>query len=255
MSSAQLLRVPPAEVNDGHLDTLKGMRPLIAFDLDGTLVDSRLDLAETANEMLARYRGGPLPVDTVAGYVGDGARQLVIRTLEGAGVPAVLEDALAAFLDIYSRRLLNHTRPYSGILEAVRSMEGTARLGVVTNKPEAFSREILAAFGLAQTFEWVIGGDSPFGRKPDPAGLRHVMEAAGVSPDHTLFVGDSRVDVETARRAGTKVCVAAYGFGQARNPIVLRGDEYVAKAPFEVAGILREFVNTLRGRSAELGPR
>jgi phosphoglycolate phosphatase len=218
------------------------MRPLVAFDLDGTLVDSRLDLAETANEMLAGYGAGPLPVDTVAGYVGDGARQLVVRTLEGAGVNAVPEEALAAFLDIYSRRLLNHTRPYGGVLEALRSIEGLARLGVVTNKPEAFSREILAAFGLARTFEWIIGGDSRFGRKPDPAGLRHVIEAAEVSPEQTLFVGDSGVDVETARRAGTKVCVAAYGFGQARKPIALQGDEYVAEAPADLAEILRDFL-------------
>jgi len=220
------------------------MRPLIAFDLDGTLVDSRLDLAETANEMLARYGAGPLPVDTVAGYVGDGVRQLVIRTLEGAGVHAAPEDAQAAFVDIYGRRFLNHTRPYTGILEAVHDVEGIARLGVVTNKPEAFSREILVAFGLARSFEWVIGGDSPFGRKPDPSGLLHVIRESGSTPGRTLFVGDSAVDVETARRAGTKICVAAYGFGQARQPIALQGDEYVATAPGDVAGILREFIDT-----------
>jgi phosphoglycolate phosphatase len=221
------------------------MRPLIAFDLDGTLVDSRLDLAESANEMLARYQAGPLPVDTVAGYIGDGVRQLVARTLEGAGVNAAPEGALAAFLEIYGRRFLKHTRPYNGILEAVRGVEGTARLGVVTNKPEAFSREILAAFDLARSFEWVIGGDSPYGRKPDPAGLRHVIQAAGASPESTLFVGDSDVDVQTARSAGTRICVAAYGFGQARQPIALRGGEYVARTPSDVAGILREFIRTL----------
>jgi phosphoglycolate phosphatase len=221
------------------------MRPLIAFDLDGTLVDSRLDLAESANEMLSRYGAGPLPVDTVAGYVGDGVRQLVIRTLEGGGVKAVAEDAVAAFLDIYGRRFLNHTRPYPGILEAVRDIRDAARLGVVTNKPEGFSREILAAFDLTGSFEWVIGGDSPFGRKPDPGGLLHLMQAAEVTPEHTLFVGDSDVDVQTARRTGTRICVAAYGFGQARRPIALQGDEYVANAPGELAGILREFIRTL----------
>jgi phosphoglycolate phosphatase len=215
---------------------------LIAFDLDGTLVDSQLDLAESANELLAGYGADPLTVETVARYVGDGARQLVARTLEGARVDAVLDEALSRFLDIYDRRLLIHTRAYDGLPAALASAAGGARLAVVTNKPEAPSRRILSVLGLDCYFDWVIGGDSAFGRKPDPAGLLHVMHAAGATPDATLFVGDSDVDVETARRAGTRICVAHYGFGQIRQKIALRGDEYVAEKPQEVEEILRRFV-------------
>jgi phosphoglycolate phosphatase len=218
------------------------MAPLIAFDLDGTLVDSRLDLADSANALLAEHHAAPLAADTVARFVGDGARKLVERTLEAAGIETDVAAALDRFLALYDQRLLVHTRPYPGLAEAVAGIGPRTRLAVVTNKPEAMSRRILEAFALASYFPWVIGGDSRATRKPDPAGLREVMAAAGSAPGETLFVGDSDVDVETARRAGTRVCVAAYGFGQARRPIDLRGDEWVAARPSDVAGILEAFL-------------
>jgi phosphoglycolate phosphatase len=208
---------------------------LVVFDLDGTLVDSRLDLAHSVNDVLAGYGSAALPVDQVAAMVGDGARMLVRRALEAASLDAPVDDALARFFGVYDRRLLEYTRPYAGIPEVVRAAETRAALAVLTNKPERPARRLLDAFGLAVHFTWVLGGDSPFPRKPDPASLRHLMSQAGATECTTLLVGDSMIDVETARRAGVAVCVARYGFGHLRGGLTLRGDELVADSPAEVA--------------------
>jgi phosphoglycolate phosphatase len=181
-------------------------------------------------------------VQEVAGMVGDGARQLVERVLVAAAVSTDISQALAEFLAIYSDRLLIHTRPYDGIHEAVAGLAGRVSLVMLTNKPEGLSRRLLEAFGLDRFFSFVIGGDSGFPRKPDPAGLLHLIAATGVGPDAALLVGDSMVDVETARRAGTSVCVAQYGFGQLRRRVEFRGDELVANRPGDLARVLDLFV-------------
>jgi phosphoglycolate phosphatase len=214
------------------------MPALIVFDLDGTLVDSKRDLAESTNEMLAGYGAAPLPLDHVAGFVGEGARLLVRRALAAAGLDADSPGALDRFRDIYDRRLLNHTRPYAGVPELVRDLAGRARLAVLTNKPEAPSRRLLEAFDLAPHFASVIGGDSGVPRKPDPAGLRRLMDEAGAGADATVFVGDSMIDVETARNAGVRICVALYGFGRLRGELSLTGDELVAQEPADIARLM-----------------
>jgi phosphoglycolate phosphatase len=205
------------------------MPQLVVFDLDGTLIDSRLDLAESANEMLAGYGAAPLSVDTVTNLIGEGAKVLVMRALTAAGLDSGEPDALARFLAIYDRRLINHTRPYQGVAEMLRAAAGHAALGVLTNKPERPTRRLLDAFDLSPLFSWVIGGDSSFARKPDPEGLRHLMTAAAATPGSTLMVGDSMIDVQTARAAGARACVALYGFGHLREKIQLQGDEWAVK--------------------------
>src|ERR1043165_4483525 len=139
---------------------------LVVFDLDGTLVDSRRDLAESTNEMLESYGAPALPVDDVARMVGEGAKVLVERALAASGLDPHEPDALTRFREIYDRRLLIHTRPYDGIETAVRKISQTATLAVLTNKPEAPSRRLLDAFKLASYFPSVIGGDSGPPRKP-----------------------------------------------------------------------------------------
>jgi phosphoglycolate phosphatase len=190
------------------------MHRLIVFDLDGTLVDSRRDLAEAANATLAEFGGGPLPEDDIGRMVGDGARMLVARAFGATRIPQPPE-ALDRFLAIYNARLLVFTLPYPGVLETLAVLSPHATLAVLTNKPRAPALQILAGLDLARYFlpAHVVGGDGPFPRKPDPAGLRHLVAASGVSPVETLLVGDSAVDWETARRAGTRVCLARYGFG------------------------------------------
>jgi HAD superfamily hydrolase (TIGR01509 family) len=146
--------------------------------------------------------------------VGEGARTLVGRVLDAAGVTTDVDQALADFLTLYERRLTNHTQLYPGVAE---TLEGLGRrgvaMGVLTNKPQRPTVRLIDHFGLTRSFVEVIGGDTVHGRKPDPTGLRVLMRKAGADAGATLMVGDSWVDIETARRAGTRACFADYGFG------------------------------------------
>lgn len=218
---------------------------LIAFDLDGTLVDSRRDLAESANQLITELGGVPLPEDAIVGMVGEGAALLVRRALAAAGLgdaPGALSAALARFLEIYDGRLLRHTRPYEGIAEAVRAARRHARVAVLTNKPVGASDHILEGLGLRDLFDEVVGGDGPLPRKPDPASLVALMERAGATAPNTLLVGDSVIDHQTARRASSRCCLAAYGFGYATFPVEqLTGDEWVAADPLELVAIIERF--------------
>jgi phosphoglycolate phosphatase len=191
---------------------------LAVFDLDGTLVDSRRDLADASNEMLESYDAPPLDEDAVGRMVGEGAGVLVARLLAARGLDVPQGEALARYLAAYDRRLLDHTRPYEGIPEAVEAIGRTARLAVLTNKPSAATARILDALDLRRPFEWVVGGDSPHGRKPDPAGLLWLMRQAGASASGTVMIGDSATDVRTARAAGAAALVAGFGFGYLNMP-------------------------------------
>jgi phosphoglycolate phosphatase len=186
----------------------------VVFDLDGTLVDSRRDLAEAANLVLEDAGGRRLSEEAIGAMVGDGAAALVARAFAAAGVPPP-PDALDRFLAIYDERLLVHTRPYPGIPEVLSALHQRLPLAVLTNKPGGATREILEGLDLARYFEQdaIIGGDGPFPRKPDPAGLRHLADRAGVSAADTLLVGDSLVDLKTASAAASSICLARYGFG------------------------------------------
>ena len=187
---------------------------LIVFDLDGTLVDSRRDIAESANALLEACGASPLAEETIGRMVGDGAPTLIARAFAAAGVDRP-PDALDRFLAIYDARLLNHTRPYPQMPEVLEALGMRSALAVLTNKPLAATRSILSGLGLARHFddEAIVGGDGPFARKPDPGGLRHLLSRAGIPPSAALLVGDSIVDCRAARNASTDVCVARYGFG------------------------------------------
>ena len=206
---------------------------LIVFDLDGTLVDSRRDLAESANAILRESGCGPLPEHSIGRLVGDGAATLVARAFAAAGCtqPA---DALERFLAVYNGRLLTCTRPYPGIPDVLAELATRARLAVLTNKPLAATRAILAGLDLASYFpaDGVLGGDGPFPRKPDPGGLRHLAAQAGLAPGETILVGDSAIDWRTARAAGAHICLAGYGFGFEGFPIEnLGADDRVVHSP------------------------
>jgi phosphoglycolate phosphatase len=186
---------------------------LIVFDLDGTLIDSRRDIAESANTLLEECGATPLAEEQVGRMVGDGAATLVARTFAAAGLTSP-PDALERFVAIYGRRLLRHTRPYPRIPEVLAHLARRAALGVLTNKPRAATQEILVGLDLAGYFGTaVIAGDGPFPRKPDPRGLLHLAGTAGIPAAATLLVGDSAIDWRTARAASTAICLARYGFG------------------------------------------
>jgi phosphoglycolate phosphatase len=185
---------------------------LIVFDLDGTLIDSQRDLAAAANALIAERGGMPLAEAAIARMVGEGAALLVKRALTAASL-AVEADSVTRFLELYDERLLHTTVTYPGIDEAVRALAVGAPIAVLTNKPLGPTRRLLDGLGLAPVIAEAIGGDGPFPRKPDPAGLRHLADRFGASPDRTVMIGDSRIDFETARAAGTAIIVARYGFG------------------------------------------
>jgi phosphoglycolate phosphatase len=212
------------------------MRPmLIVFDLDGTLVDSRRDLADSTNDVLASYGAAPLSIDDVAGMVGEGAKVLVERALGAAGLRPDEPDALRRFRGFYDRRLLDHTRAYDGMAATLDELHRRGHvMAVLTNKPQAPSERLIGALGLAQYFRHVIGGDGDLPRKPAPEGLQGLQRREPAAAGETWLVGDSMIDIETARRAGVRMCVVLYGFGQLRGELVLDGTEAVAAQPAEI---------------------
>jgi phosphoglycolate phosphatase len=211
---------------------------LVVFDLDGTLVDSLRDLAESINELLIESGLDPLAHDHIGRMVGDGAATLVSRAFDAAGRMQP-PGTLARFLELYNRRLLTCTRPYAGIPETLERLAASHALAVLTNKPLAATREILDGLGLARHFGAVLGGDGPLPRKPDPAGLLHLCETAHVTVRNTLLVGDSMVDWHTARAAGCRICLAAYGFGFQAFPVAdLTPDERMIDAPADLLTLL-----------------
>jgi phosphoglycolate phosphatase len=189
---------------------------LVVFDLDGTLVDSSRDLASAVNATLGRLAPGrpPLDHDLVVSFIGNGARQLVARSVAAAGLDASPDAVLPAFLEEYGRRLLDTTTLYPGVPEVLEALRDR-HLAVLTNKPGGMSRTILDGLGVGNRFFRVYGGDDFPTRKPDPEGLRRLMAEAGAGPEETVMVGDSSVDVRTARAAGTRAVAVTYGFDRA----------------------------------------
>src|SRR5581483_2440943 len=191
---------------------------LLIFDLDGTLIDSRLDLVHSVNAMLRHFRRPELPADVIATYVGDGAPVLVRRALGDPGDESFVAQALEYFLGYYRVHKLDHTHVYPGIPEALEGLRNGGsrgqerRMAVLSNKPVNPSRQIVEALGLAPFFTHVYGGNSFSTKKPDPLGAKTLMDEAGVRPEETMVIGDSSVDVLTGRNAGAWTCGVTYGF-------------------------------------------
>src|SRR5687767_14046825 len=184
---------------------------IIAFDLDGTLIDSARDLAESIGEMLEDYGAPALPFDDVVQMIGDGAPILVRRALKHSGLNPQPAEALARFLKIYDRRLMDHTTPYERIAESLALALRHGPLAVLTNKPLGPSIGILEALGLRGFFSRIIGGDSEYGRKPDPAGL---LALRALAPGERLvMIGDSPADYKVAVNASCPFVFARFGFG------------------------------------------
>jgi phosphoglycolate phosphatase len=215
------------------------MISFFVFDLDGTLVDSLRDLAESANAVLEQCGCLPHPQEAIGRMVGDGAAMLVARAFEAANCPPPA-DALDRFLQVYNSRLLRFTRPYEGIPAMLDDLAGRGTLAVLTNKPLEATRTILEGLKLASYFgNRVLGGDGPLPRKPDAGGLAQLMARAGATPPHTLMVGDSVIDLRTARGAGVHVCLARYGFGFHNFPVeLLTPADLVIDHPLELLSSL-----------------
>jgi phosphoglycolate phosphatase len=188
---------------------------LIVFDLDGTLVDSSRDLARAVDAALARVAPGapPLGEDRVRPLVGSGAKVLIERALRVSGLAPSLdvEQVLPVFLECYAGMLVDTTRLYPGARVALERLAHLP-LAVLTNKPGGLSRRLLDALGVADRFVHVVGGGDVDARKPDPGGLRWIVEQVGVATDRTLMVGDSAIDIRTGRAARTLTAGVRGGF-------------------------------------------
>ena len=187
------------------------MIKLVIFDLDGTLIDSAEDIADSVNELREHMDRSPLPLDVIESYIGNGVRVLLERAFSDT-TAATVDEAQRIYLPIYRRRLLDNTRAYPGVVETLDVLQEDGRtLTVLTNKPLRESLMILDGLGLRKHFRSVKGGDSFEHRKPDPTGVLRLLDEEGRAPDEALFVGDSRVDLETARNAGVRACLVSHG--------------------------------------------
>jgi phosphoglycolate phosphatase len=184
----------------------------LIFDLDGTLIDSKQDLIRSVNAMLEKMGRETLHEDTISGYIGHGAPKLVARALGNGATEGEREQALKFFLAHYEEHKLDSTRPYPGVAEGLEELRPFP-MAVLTNKPVRVSRRIVEGLGLAKYFRAVYGGNSFETKKPDPLGARKILEELGATAGETMMVGDSEVDVQTARNAGTLAAAVNYGFG------------------------------------------
>ena len=190
---------------------------LAIFDLDGTLIDSRLDLVHSVNAALRHINRPELPEDVIASYVGDGAPVLIQRALGGEAVDdGLIRKGLEYFLAYYREHKLDHTTVYPGIREALAAIQnagnGTPRkMAVLTNKPVNASRGIIEGLGMSDYFSQIYGGNSFATKKPDPEGALRIVTESSVRPEQTAMVGDSHVDVRTARNAGLWSVAVTYG--------------------------------------------
>jgi phosphoglycolate phosphatase len=187
---------------------------LFLFDLDGTLIDSRADLAAATNRMRARHELAPLPMEKVASYVGDGVRMLALRALEGA--PIDVDQATAEIGEAYAENLTDHTRPYPGVDDGLRTLHADGhQLALVTNKPAPHARRLVDHFGWARLFDLLLGGGDTPELKPSPLPLQIAMQRTGHTRATTWMVGDHHTDIEAARRAGVRSVYLQCGFGHA----------------------------------------
>ncbi|HVO97305.1 MAG TPA: HAD-IA family hydrolase [Bryobacteraceae bacterium] len=188
------------------------MSQLLIFDLDGTLIDSKRDLADAVNAMRLHLGEPPLADQTVYSYVGSGAPVLVRRALPGRDEEEI-ERGLRYFLEYYRDHMLDATTLYPGVREALDElMESPAKMAVLTNKPVRFSEHLIKGLGLDGHFFRIYGGNSFEEKKPHPIGIELLMQESGIGRDRTIMVGDSAVDVLTARNAQVLACGVTWGF-------------------------------------------
>lgn len=208
-------------------------RQLLIFDLDGTLIDSRKDLATAVNLMRQHFGLPPIPVEQVVRYIGDGVRMLVTRSLEGASVD--IEDALRVQGPLYRQHLADETVLYPGVHAGLLALHAAGHvLAMATNKPVDASETILTHFGIRPFFALVLGGGSTAKLKPAPDMIQTIMDSTGIPAADTWIIGDNHTDLECARRAGVRSVFCSYGFGN-------RGSEtpFATIASFdELAGVI-----------------
>jgi len=215
---------------------------LLIFDLDGTLIDSQLDLVHSINAMLWHFDKPELPGELIATYVGDGAPMLVRRALGDPEDEHFVQEAINYFLAYYREHKLDNTRAYEGVHEALRSIRNSnngkpRKMAVLSNKPVNPSRAIIEGLGLAEFFAQVYGGNSFPTKKPDPLGAQKLLEETGCRPQETAIIGDSLNDVLTGRNAGLWTIGVRYGF--APQTLEITPPDVLVDSPAELAEVFR----------------
>jgi phosphoglycolate phosphatase len=216
------------------MDSITPTADLLIFDLDGTLVDSKRDLAISTNAALRAVGLPERPELEIQGFVGEGARRLI----EQAVAPRQDRYAItrAAWEEHYAMHLLDHTALYPGFAELLDRLDGP--LAVHSNKPGAFARQIVEGLGLSQRFKVVLGGGDGSPHKPDPAGALWILSQLRTRPERAIYVGDSRIDAATAQSAGIRFIGAAWGFGGERE-LREAGARHIAQEPAGLEPLLR----------------
>jgi phosphoglycolate phosphatase len=222
----------------------RGSVRALVFDLDGTLIDSKKDLVLSVNATLRAIGREELPAELLATYVGSGAPVLISRALGGQADPELLQRALKYFLGHYEEHKLDYTRAYPGVRETVEQLNGTP-MAVLTNKPVDISVRILEELGLAQFFRVIYGGNSFATKKPDPLGANTAVADLKVAASETAMVGDSEVDVQTARNAGMISAIVNFGFGR-HDREKYPADVYLDKMDELVPLVAKDFQEKIR---------
>jgi phosphoglycolate phosphatase len=199
---------------------------LLIFDLDGTLIESKWDIADSVNLTLRDLGLPERSQEEIFGFVGDGVKRL-LRLAVGEESPDKYEQALQVFRRHYLQHCLDRTRFYPGI-EGMLTHFGQKRKAVATNKSIEYTNVILNGLG-PQHFTFVVGGDNGFGLKPDPGMLLHVMEKLGVSKERTVLIGDSTNDINGGHNAGIRVCAVGYGMGNREKMAACRPDWFIER--------------------------
>ena len=216
---------------------------LLIFDLDGTLVDSKLDLAQAVNATRSHMGMSPLDNERVYSYVGNGAPVLIRRAMGAQATEPEVQEALEFFLEYYREHYLDYTTLYPGVREALDRLRAAGkRMAVLTNKPVRISRAILEGLGVAGHFFQIYGGNSFDLKKPDPVGVSALMKETGIPADRCLMIGDSSVDIQTARNAGVASCGVTYGF---------QPETLADPAPDRLVDRLEELADWLLGPNGE----
>ncbi len=215
------------------------MEAPVLFDLDGTLVDSRADLAAAVNRVRHELDLPPFSLAEVVARVGEGARNLLRRSLPARIEGEAFEAAFSRFAVTYREHCLDLTLPYPGLVELLARLAAERPLAVLTNKPEATSRKILEGLGLAPYFQAVVGGDTLATRKPDPAGARHLAQELSAPVESLTLVGDSRIDARTAAAAPCRFVFASWGFASAAERAELAAAAWARDAA-ELAALLAQ---------------
>ncbi len=197
-------------------------KALLIFDLDGTLVDTRLDLATAVNHALQQLGRAPLPLSVLTGFVGDGARTLVARALDNFAAHE-LESALHFFRAYYAEHLVDHSRLYDGVLETLQYFRHKKK-ALLSNKPQEFTEPLLARLGLTPFFDVIVGARPDLKLKPDPQPIHYILEQLGIPAANAMIIGDGENDVLAGKAAGITTCAVTYGIRPPEKLLPLQPD-------------------------------